>query len=142
MATRWTALGVVAVLAFMAVWYFAIRVPAPKIAENEIPFVLPVFPVGLQEGVPDEIRWRPVPGATGYDVEILDEGKRGIWKGKTSAAFIPFPEKVREPFLARTMLYYRIRAKGGMGKELAVSEPILLRLSAHAAGAAAGVGAE
>lgn len=137
MAKRWMMLGVVVLLALLAVWYFAIRVPAPELAEGEIPFILPVFPVGLQEGVPDEIRWRPVTGATEYEVAVLNESRETIWKGKTSDSYVPFPKSAREPMLARAPLYYRVRAKGGMGKVLAVSEPILVRLSPRAAAAAA-----
>lgn len=132
MGKRWLALGVVALASVGAIWYFAIRTPAPEMPEGVVPFVLPLFPIGMQEGLPDEIRWRPVEGAASYEVEISGPDKKVIWKTKTEEARVPFPETLRDSFMARDQFYYRIRAKGGLGKTIAKSEPILLRLSLEA----------
>jgi hypothetical protein len=106
------------------------RPPAPGSPVGEAPVLLPVAPVGLLTKPPAEIRWREVKGATDYDVEILDQNRRTIWKGSATTGSIPFPSELAPRLDAREMLYYRIRARSGLLKrEIAISEPVFFRMS-------------
>jgi hypothetical protein len=125
---RWTALALVALLAAGALYFFALRPPRPAPPTREGPFILPIYPVGIVDRVPDEFRWREVPGARSYVVEVLDASQRVVWKGKTRDCRLALPKEIGGRLRAREILFYRIRAKAFFGKEVKVSEPVFLRL--------------
>jgi hypothetical protein len=125
---RWTVLGLVTLLAAGALYFFALRPPRPAPPTREGPSILPVYPVGIVDRVPDEFRWREVPGARSYVVEVLDASRRIVWKGKTDATRLALPGDVADRLRAREILFYRIRAKALFGKEVRVSDPVFFRL--------------
>ena len=129
MNRRWAALGGLAVLTVGAVYFFAIRSPGSDPPHPGDRFVRPLYPVGPVEDPPPEIRWRPVPDARGYEVEILDQALHPLWKGESGDTVLPFPEPMKLQLLEGKSLLYRIRAMGMLGKGLAQSDLILLRLS-------------
>jgi hypothetical protein len=117
-------------LAAGAVFFLARRPPAPASPVAEVPFVLPISPVGIVPEIPEEIVWREVPGASGYEVEILDGRLESFWKRSTKTGRLPFPEEAAGRLRAGEALHYRIRAKRGFPpKDLAVSEPVFFQLS-------------
>ncbi len=130
MRRRLPVLTLAVLIAAAAAFLLLRRPPAPGSPIGQAPVLLPVAPVGLLSKPPAEILWREVKGATDYDVEILDQSRRTIWKGSASTGSIPFPAELAPRLQAREMLYYRIHARSGILKrELAVSEPVFFRMS-------------
>ena len=123
-------LGLLGLIGLAAFWFFVLRDPAPEKSGRVVPYVKPEFPVGILRGEPDEIRWRPVDEAAEYEVEIKDGSDRVLWKTKSAAAAVPFPDEVREPFREKEALFYTITATDRRGKTIARCAPIRFRLTA------------
>jgi len=133
-ARRGFFLLILILLAAAAIFLLARRPPAPASPVAEVPFVLPIAPVGIVSEVPVEIVWREVPGASGYEVEILDGRLEPLGKRSTKTGRLPIPEEAAGRLRAGEALHYRIRAKSGFPpKDLTVSEPVFFQLSQTAA---------
>ena len=128
-------LGILGLIGLAAFWFFVLREPAPGGSGRDgiAPYLKPEFPVGILSDEPDEIRWRPVDEAAGYEVEIMDGEERVLWKAKSSAAAVLFPEEVRKPFRERKALFYIIKATDQRGKAIARCAPVRFRLATSAA---------
>ncbi len=126
-------LGLLGLIGLAAFWFFVLREPAPERSGRVVPYLKPEFPVGILSDEPGEIRWRPVDEAAGYEVEIMNGEERVLWKAKSSAAAVPFPEEVRKPFRERKALFYIITATDRRGKAIARCAPVRFRLTASAA---------
>jgi len=129
-SARWIALIGIALLALLAIGIFALRPPAEveDSRKNESPrILLPGAPIGLVAEAPDEVRWDPVPDAKSYEIEFFDATGALIEKRETEGVRLPLPAGVESRCRAEERLFYRIRAIGGWGKELARSERVLFR---------------
>ncbi|MBN1825161.1 MAG: hypothetical protein JW958_02770 [Candidatus Eisenbacteria bacterium] len=127
MINRWILLGVLAFLVIAGVAVFVVFAPAPSDERGTDGILVPRGPVGVLDRPPEEILWNPVRGARSYGVEIMDARQQLLWKGPADRESILFPAELEERVRGGETFFYRITARGALGKKLVSSEAVLFR---------------
>ncbi len=85
-------------------------------------------PVGRLDGLPDGFAWKPVEGARGYIVELLDGDGNPVWRStEVTGVRIPWPQEVeRSP----GRYYWRVLAVPGSGGPPVPSELVAFDITA------------
>ncbi len=85
-------------------------------------------PVGRLEGLPDGFAWKPVEGARGYIVELLDGDGNPVWRStEITGVTVPWPQEVeRSP----GRYYWRVLAVPGSGGPPVPSELVAFDITA------------
>jgi hypothetical protein len=71
-----------------------------------------IEPAGDLAAPPDTLRWRPVPNAAAYRVELLDVAETVLFQAETAAPVFPVPAAARALMTPRRTLTWRITAAG------------------------------
>ncbi len=123
-------LAVITALAAAAIYFFVLRPePIPDAALPGGSILIPISPIGAVSEPPAQFSWRNLKGVRAYEVEVFDQAMTLIWAGETRETTLEFPAELRDLLIGGDALFYRISAKGRMGKRLLSSEPVLFRLS-------------
>ncbi len=98
--------------------------PMPELVEGTVrrgATVEPLFPIGKLLLMPEELRWRPINGATHYRVELLDVGGEALWESITEDTEVPLPESLRQGLHEGVVYLWSVEALGAEGRPLALS---------------------
>ena len=130
MRNKYFPVAVIAGLAAVAIYFFAIRPAAPpdETALEKL-FLVPMAPIGPLSNPPEEFSWRSVKQARKYEVEVFDRAMVSIWSGDTKENSLAFPPELYDLLLSGETLFFQVNALGGLGKALVSSTPVLFRLS-------------
>ena len=70
-------------------------------------------PDGDLPAPPDQLRWKPVPGATRYSVQILDDEAAQLWSAETSEPHVALPRDAIAHFEPGKTLLWTVTAYRG-----------------------------
>ena len=80
-----------------------------------------ISPVGDLEAAPSEFRWVAVPGATRYDVLILQVDRTPLWRASVPAPAVRLPASLIAQFTPGRSLIWQVSAVDASDKVIAVS---------------------
>ena len=86
-------------------------------------------PMGDLEQAPAELRWRPAPGASRYQVRLMEVDRTEIWNGDSVTTSIVLPADVQARVLPRKTLLWQVIAWSDAGARIAASEIQRFRLT-------------
>ena len=72
-----------------------------------------VGPSGDVANPPNELRWKPVPDATRYSVQILEVDQNPVWNAQTTETHVTLPPDVAAAFLPGKRLLWDVTAYRG-----------------------------
>jgi hypothetical protein len=87
-----------------------------------------IAPVGAITRPPNELRWKPVPQASRYHVQILEVDATHVWSTSTTDTHVVLPPDVVARFAPGKLLLWDVTAYRG-NEELATSETQNVRVT-------------
>ena len=76
-------------------------------------------PLGEVQGVPQEFRWTPVPGASTYSLSVMEVDRTPVFSEKVPGTSLPIPSHVGKLFQTGKVLQWNVIAYDNSGRELA-----------------------
>jgi hypothetical protein len=89
-------------------------------------------PLGDLPAMPQELLWRPLPGATAYRVHLLAVDDTMLWEGSTSPPSIALPADVTATLHRSVSYHWRVIATAADGTVIGRSEMAAFRVTPEA----------
>ena len=86
-----------------------------------------ISPVGEQPEIPQELRWRPWPGASSYRVTLSAVDDQVLWATTVPGSSVRLPSDVAAGLHRAVVYVWRVEALDASGRRLAASEPARFR---------------
>jgi hypothetical protein len=96
-----------------------IRIPESETVRSQE--VETVSPAGRLASVPTELRWKEVPRASAYRVQIMEVDKTVLWQGEARAGSLPLPPDVVRRIVPGKRLLWEVTALSAGGTQVATS---------------------
>jgi len=87
-----------------------------------------VAPTGDLQQAPQEIQWEAVPGATRYEVRLLEVDRTEMWKTETSELRVALPKAMEARIVPGKTILCQVAAYDSGGRKLSESEPVPFRI--------------
>ncbi|MFL5455896.1 MAG: IPT/TIG domain-containing protein [Myxococcales bacterium] len=90
-------------------------------------------PAGDLDARPAALRWKPVPGAASYSVEVMEVDHAKVWNADVASATVALPDTVTARLVPGKPLLWQVVALDGAGKTIATSQAQRFRVKPQAA---------
>lgn len=131
----WNAIYAVAAVLLLVIgagWWVQLREPSLDVPSASGTYrsarLELVAPRGDLAQAPNELRWKPVPGASHYRVRIVEVDATQVWSGDTTGTDVVLPPDVIAQFAPGKRLLWQVEAFRG-AESLAVSESQTVRVT-------------
>ena len=80
-----------------------------------------ILPLGDLPGAPPQLSWESVPGASGYDVDVMEVDGTSLWRTSSAEPRVSLPEAIRVLAVPGKTLLWEVAARDSSGAVIAHS---------------------